>query len=70
MCKPRWTNSGAYCPFWMPFKTGVDELLRTTLAGVNCCHEVLGVELWIESEVPGVCVNGGGELTGVDGLEL
>ena len=65
MCKPRWTSSDAYCPFWIPFKTGAGELLWTTFAGVNCCHEVLGVELWM-----GVCVNGGGELTGVDGLEL
>lgn len=54
----------------MPLRTGAGELFRTTLAGVNCCHDVLGVELWIDNAVPGACVSGGGELTGVDGLEL
>jgi hypothetical protein len=31
----------------MPFNTGVvvGLLLITTFAGVNCCHDVLGVEL-------------------------
>jgi hypothetical protein len=54
----------------MPFNTGPAELLITTFAVVNCCHDVLGVELCKDSDVPGVCVKGGGELTGVDGLEL
>lgn len=65
LCRPR-CISGVYWPFCIPFKTGVCGLL-STVAGVNCCQDVPGVE---ECVIVEDCeVNGGGECTGVDGFD-
>ena len=64
LCRPR-CISGVYWPFCIPFKTGACGF--STVAGVNCCQDVPGVE---ECVIVEDCeVNGGGECTGVDGFE-
>lgn len=60
-------------PFCMPFNAVAPA--PPLITGVNCCHVEFGFVCGWSGLLAAVCcgcwdVNGGGELTGVDGFEL